>query len=65
MMNSTFSREPVELLVATFGRGKLVKTAKGRYELRGGTLADLLEAREWASLFLPEAAVRADAHLRR
>jgi hypothetical protein len=51
--------------VATFGRGQLVRTTKGRYELRGGTLSDLLEAREWASLFMPEAAVSADAHRRR
>jgi hypothetical protein len=65
MTNQTLEREPVEWLVATFGRGQLVRTTKGRYELRGGTLSDLLEAREWASLFMPEAAVSADAHRRR
>ena len=51
----------VDFLVATFGKGRLVQTAGGRYELRGGTLIDLLEAREWASLFIPEAIVRPPA----
>ena len=51
-------KEAVDFLLATFGRGRLVQTAGGRYELRGGTLSDLLEAREWASLFMPEAIVR-------
>lgn len=46
-----------ELPVATFGRGKLVKTPTGRYEFRGGSMIDLWEAREWASLFMPEAVV--------
>jgi hypothetical protein len=46
-----------ELLVATFGRGRLVRIPDGRYELRGGSTIDLWEAREWASLFMPEAVV--------
>jgi hypothetical protein len=57
--------EPVEFLVAIFGKGRLVQTVGGRYELRGGTLSDLLEAREWASLFMPEAIVRSPAGRRR
>lgn len=64
MMNR-IACEPVELLVATFGRGQLVRTANGRYEMRGGTLSDLLEAREWTSLFLPEATLNAQSHRRR
>jgi hypothetical protein len=52
------AEEPFELLVATFRRGRLVRTPKGKYELRGGTLTDLLEAREWASIFMPEAVIR-------
>jgi hypothetical protein len=55
----------MDFLVATFGQGELVRTARGRYELRGGTLRDMLEAREWASLFLPEATVNAKSHRRR
>jgi hypothetical protein len=54
MTNEITLEEPVELLVATFGRGQLVQTPAGRFELRGGTLGDLIEAREWASLFMPE-----------
>ena len=54
--------EPVEILVATFGEGQLVRNANGRYEMRGGALSDLLEAREWASLFLPEATLNAKSH---
>ena len=50
--------EGAEYLVALFGRGRLVQTRSGRYEFRGGTLSELLEAREWASLFMPEAIVR-------
>ena len=35
--------------------GKTARTDdQGRFELRGGTHTELLEAREWASMFLPE-----------
>ena len=55
----------VEFVIAIFGKGRLVRTAAGYCELRGGTLSDLLEAREWVSLFMPEAVVRvADASRR-
>ena len=50
--------EPAESHIATFGRGELVRTSAGRYELRGGTSTDLSEAREWASLFMPEVVIR-------
>ena len=57
MNRISLGREFGEFLVAEFGRGKLVRTISGRYELRGGSLTDLLEAREWASIFMPEATV--------
>jgi hypothetical protein len=61
MNNRIVLEEPAELLVGKFGKGQLVQTITGRFELRGGTLSDLVEAREWASLFMPEAIVRAPA----
>ena len=48
------TEETLETLIATFGSAKLVRCLNGRFELRGGTQADLIEAREWASMFLPE-----------
>ena len=63
-MNRIVLEESLEFLVAVFGKGKLVRTSTGRFELRGGTLSDLLEAREWASLFMPEAIVRDPARRR-
>ena len=62
MTNRLIGKETVEFLVATFGRGQLVRTASGRYEMRDGKLSDLLEAREWTSLFLPEATLSAKSH---
>jgi hypothetical protein len=59
MSNGITFEDRIEFLVAEFGKGRLVQTSSGRYELRGGTLTDLLEAREWASMFMPEAVVRA------
>lgn len=50
--------ERAESHIATFGRGELVRTSGGRYEMRGGTKTDLWEAREWASLFMPEIVIR-------
>ena len=41
--------------IATFGRARLLGGGPGEYDIRGGTRADLLEAREWSSLFLHEA----------
>lgn len=45
--------------IARWGRAELVRFMDGRYELRGGTRADRLAAKEWCSLFLHEAAVSA------
>ena len=44
----------METLIANFGGAKLVRTIQGRFELRGGTRSDLIEAREWAAMFMPE-----------
>ena len=49
--------ETLETLIATFGAAKLVRGLNGRFELRGGTHGDLLEAREWVSMFMPEVTV--------
>lgn len=45
-------------LIARFGQACLVSRADGCVELRGGTRADLAEAREWISLFMHEAVPR-------
>jgi hypothetical protein len=42
-----------EELIASFGDAKLVK-CDGKLQLRGGTMADRLEALEWMSMFLPD-----------
>ncbi len=47
----------VETLVAKFGAAQLVETPSGRFELRGGTLNDYQEAKEWCSLFMPEVVI--------
>ena len=57
--------EPFDFLIATFGRAKLVRTSNGGVELRGGTLSDLLEAREGASLFAPEIIIAKEEKCRR
>jgi len=44
-----------EELVAAFGQAQLVRTPEGKYELKGGTAEDRLQAKEWISLFLHEA----------
>lgn len=44
-------------IVATFGHAQLVRHNNGRYELRGGSVADHTDATEWISLFLHEAVV--------
>jgi len=40
-------------VIASFGEATLVKV-DGRMQLRGGSMADRLEALEWIALFLPE-----------
>jgi hypothetical protein len=47
----------VEPIVARFGEAILVKTSERRFELRGGSSTDGIEAREWISLFLPDVVV--------
>jgi len=39
-------------VVAEFGGARLIRTAAGHLELRGGSGPERAEAREWASLFL-------------
>lgn len=48
-------RADVVQVIARFGQAELVVTASGRMELRGGSAADVAEAREWISLFMHEA----------
>jgi hypothetical protein len=38
-------------IIQWFGEARLVRRANGRYELIGGTRADLIAAHEWISLF--------------
>jgi len=45
-----------EEVLATFGEAELIRVA-GVIHLRGGSMADRMEALEWLSLFMPEAAV--------
>lgn len=45
-------------LIARFGGAKLITKPDGRMELRGGSRADLTEAKEWISLFMHEAVPR-------
>jgi hypothetical protein len=51
-----FEKEEGEV-VAFFGQARLVKYLDGKIELQGGSDGDRLEAREWLSLFWPEAVV--------
>ncbi len=54
-MFKSFSHHPphstVEVIMI-FGRGRLVKRPDGRVELQGGTGADYIAAKEYASLFM-------------
>lgn len=43
--------------LAVFGDAHLVKHRDGKLELRGGTHADHIAAREWCSLFLHNAVI--------
>ena len=44
-------------LIAIFGRARLVRDFDGCYHLQGGNWNDRADAREWTSMFLPEAVV--------
>ena len=48
-----------EELIATFGEARLVRV-NGTICLRGGTMADRMEALEWLSLMMPETVVCID-----
>jgi hypothetical protein len=45
-------------VISSWGEAKLVKTLDGKYELRGGSKEDRQEAREWISMFMPDAVIR-------
>ena len=57
MTNRYTVEETLETLIATFGAARLVRCLNGRFELRGGNQNDLIEAREWVSMFMPEVTV--------
>lgn len=48
-------------LIASWGEAKLVKYLDGKVVLKGGSKEDLVEAREWISMFLNDAVVRVSA----
>jgi hypothetical protein len=56
-MTQIESSEPAANVIAVFGTAALVKAPNGKLELHGGTNADLIEARDWASMFMPEIVV--------
>ena len=45
-------------VIASFGQAQLVKYLDGRYESRGGSRDDRLEAKEWISMFCHEVLLR-------
>ena len=45
-------------VLAVFGEARLVKLICGRLELRGGSAADQVAAKEWISLFKHDAVPR-------
>ncbi len=45
------------ITMATFGEARLMKKLDGKIELIGGSAENRSEAKEWISLFLPEAVV--------
>jgi hypothetical protein len=57
-MTAIESAESTATVIAVFGSGTLVKSANGRMEFRGGTAAEFIEVKEWASMFMPEAIIR-------
>jgi hypothetical protein len=56
-MTQIESTESATNIIAVFGTGALVKAPNGKLELHGGTNADLIEARDWASMFMTEVIV--------
>ncbi len=45
-------------VIATFGQARLVKTPEFKYELRGGSHEEQLQAHEWISLFMNHVVIR-------
>jgi hypothetical protein len=56
-MTTIESPDSIANVIAVFGTAALVKAPNGKLELRGGTNADFIEARDWASMFMPEVIV--------
>lgn len=52
-------------VIARFGTAELLVDAFGRTELRGGTKEDIVEAREWVSLFFHKAVPSATGRRRK
>ena len=53
-IEETRQEECIEV-VAIFGEARVVRI-NGRIHLRGGSMADRMEALEWLSMFMPEEA---------
>jgi len=51
--------EQTEEIIATFSEAQLIR-AEGRVYLRGGSMADRMEALEWLSMMMPEVVVSID-----
>jgi len=51
--------EQTEEIIATFSEARLIR-AEGRIYLRGGSMADRMEALEWLSMMMPEVVVSID-----
>jgi hypothetical protein len=45
-------------LIASWGEARLIKYLDGKLVLKGGSKEDLVEAREWISMFLNDKVVR-------
>ena len=56
-MTQIESTESTANIIAVFGTAALVKAPNGKLELHGGSNADFIEARDWASMFMPEVIV--------
>ena len=55
MKKTNSGLKKTERVIAQFGAAQLIKNEDGRYELRGGTREDKMNAIEWISLFMHEA----------
>jgi len=52
-----FTKAEIEV-IACWGEAKLIRTLDGKYELAGGSKDDMTQAREWISMFMPDAVIR-------